>query len=446
MHDPLLEKLNTKLESFLSLWTEHMRDAGYLEHTTAKRQDCIDSFHGVLKSIQYMAPQKGVPAFAPLLKNAETSARYMIESARKHRHRGITEGMYLGCFKTFIHSLEDIILTLEADAADKLDAILKIRRVCDVMETAFISDGESSSAHNITERLQDVNRQLTLKKNRYENIFRSTSDLVILSDVEGRILEVNPETEKYLSSKRLHGKPFWRFLRIDCKNMKHVLRKFPPDERHEISSRDNRHVFILRIVPLSRVSLATPEYMLILSDISLLVNHRQELERRVAERTAALSHSEEMLRREKSQTDEMNVTLRNVMKNIETDQKDLERCISQKISSQLLPALEKIRNESAPGVRSSFIDLVQEQLIALTSGSNSELDAGMLKLSKTELRICGFIQAGCSSKEISDVMNLAFDTIRTHRKNIRKKLGLHGKNVNLHAFLANRICSLPKLE
>lgn len=444
MCDPLLEELNAKLETFLALWTDHMREAGYLEHTTAKRQDCIDSFHGVLKSIQSLAPQAGVPSFASLLENTDTGAHYMIQSARNHRLRGITEGMFLGCFKTLIHSLEEIVLALEVNTQEKLTTVLKIRRVCDALETAFISDGEQSSMHDVIERLQDVNRQLTLKKNRYENIFRSTSDLVILTDFGGCILEVNPETEKYLSSERLHGKPFWEFLRLDCRDMTQVLSQLPADEAHEISSRDNRYVFILRIVPLSRVSLATPEYMLILSDISLLVNHRLELERRVAERTAALSLSQDLLRQEKAQTDEMNVTLRNVMKSIESDRNDLEQNISLKIRSNLLPALDKIRKEPAAGVRASFLDLVQEQLISLTSSFDTEIDAGMLKLSKTELRICSFIQAGSSSKEISEAMNLAFDTIRTHRKNIRKKLGLHGKDVNLYAFLANRNCTLPE--
>ncbi len=140
----------------------------------------------------------------------------------------------------------------------------------------------------------------------------------------------------------------------------------------------------------------------------------------------------------------MNVTLRNVMKSIESDRCDLEQNISLKIRSHLLPALDKVRHESEAGIRASFLDLIQEQMIALTSGFNSELDANLLKLSKTEIRICGFIQAGCSSKEISEALNLAFDTIRTHRKNIRKKLGLQGRDVNLHSYLANRNCTFNR--
>lgn len=444
MGDHLLDALEDNLEIFLNNWTRLMDEAGYLAHTTAKRKDSIESFEGVLDSIKHMLPSNGIPDFAPMLHQLQKmeEVEFTLQSARNHRHRGVTAGMYLGCFKTLLHSIEDIILDLDFTTAQKFDALLRIRRACDALETVFVDDWEKSCVQDLTTQLQDVNRLMTLKKSRYENIFHSTSDLVLLIDNDGIITEVNPETEKYLPSEQLNGKSFWTFLNMDCSSMDQVLATCPVDEAHEVTAREGRHVFRLRIVPLSRVSLATQGYMLILNDITLLVDYRQELETRVQERTAELTLSQDLLRREKAQTDEMNVTLRNVMKSIESDRSELEQNIALKIRSNLLPALEKVRDEPSSGVRASFLDLIQEQLIALTSGFSSELDADLLKLSKTEIRICGFIQAGCSSKEISEAMNLAFDTIRTHRKNIRKKLGLQGKDVNLHSFLANRNCSL----
>ncbi len=446
MAQSLVDELQKHLETFLHNWTEHMRSAGYLAHTTAKRQDCIDSFQGVLEAIKRMPPAEGVPEFAPMLEHAERGAHYLIQTARNHRLRGITEGMFLGCFKTLIHSLEDIVLALEMDAEQKLQAILKIRRVSDVLETAFVGDWEQSLAQDMTQQLQEVNRRLTLKKCRYENIYNSTSDLVVLTDADGTIIEVNPEADKYLEADRLVGQPFWQFLAMDGDSMTGVLAKWPADVPHEVSSRDGGNVFILRIVPLERVSLAaSQEHMLILNDITLLVDHRKELEHRVEERTAELKQSQEQLREDKAQIGAMNVTLKQVMKSIESDRRESEQKISEKIRTHLLPALDKVRHEKAEGVRTSYLDLVQEQLIALTAGFDTELDASMLKLSRTEIRICRFIQAGCSSKEISEAMNLAFDTIRTHRKNIRRKLGLQGKDVNLHTFLASRNCT-PGME
>ena len=134
----------------------------------------------------------------------------------------------------------------------------------------------------------------------------------------------------------------------------------------------------------------------------------------------------------------MNVTLRNVLKTIESDRREFEQRLVTRIRAHILPALAKIEKETSPQVRASYLEMLREQLVSLTTGFDNAIDAGLLKLSKTELRICLFLQAGCSSKEICDAMNLAFETIQTHRKNIRRKLGLRGQDVNLHTYLANR--------
>lgn len=155
---------------------------------------------------------------------------------------------------------------------------------------------------------------------------------------------------------------------------------------------------------------------------------------------------ENRLRQEKQQSEEMNLTLKNVLRSIEGDRREFENRISSKIRTAVMPMIEKIRKEAQPSVRSSYLNLLADQLISLTSGFDTELDAGLLKLSRTEIEVCRLIQGGFSSKEIGDAMNLSFETIQTHRKNIRKKLNLNGKNVNLHAYLAGRICEGDNLQ
>ncbi|MFW2365664.1 MAG: helix-turn-helix transcriptional regulator, partial [Desulforhopalus sp.] len=44
-------------------------------------------------------------------------------------------------------------------------------------------------------------------------------------------------------------------------------------------------------------------------------------------------------------------------------------------------------------------------------------------------------QAGSTSKDIADGLAISIETVQTHRKNIRRKLGLSGKDVNLFAYL-----------
>lgn len=147
---------------------------------------------------------------------------------------------------------------------------------------------------------------------------------------------------------------------------------------------------------------------------------------------------EERLSREKVQTREMYITLRNVMKAIEQEKKGWEGEIANKIEKYLLPALERVKREPYGEMRNSYLDLIREHLLGLTRGFSRELDGQFLRLTRSEMRICRYIQGGYSTKEISEAMHTSFETIQTHRKNIRKKLGLRGRTINLYSYLAAR--------
>lgn len=56
-------------------------------------------------------------------------------------------------------------------------------------------------------------------------------------------------------------------------------------------------------------------------------------------------------------------------------------------------------------------------------------------LSKREIRIMAMIKIGMTTEEIAVRLNIASDTVKTHRRNIRKKLELTGNKRNLNAYL-----------
>ncbi len=53
----------------------------------------------------------------------------------------------------------------------------------------------------------------------------------------------------------------------------------------------------------------------------------------------------------------------------------------------------------------------------------------------SEFQIARLIQSGKSSKEICELLNLSIRTIETHRMNIRRKLNISNKNINLSSYL-----------
>ncbi len=151
-----------------------------------------------------------------------------------------------------------------------------------------------------------------------------------------------------------------------------------------------------------------------------------------------LEDLKEALRHEKANRREMYITMRNMMKAFEREKSGIETGVSHKIETLLMPALDKIKNEKSTDIRNSYLELLQDQLISLTRGFSKELDGLFLNLTRSEMIMCSHIQAGLSSKEIADKMSISLETVLTHRRNIRKKLGLRKRRVNLYSFLSSK--------
>lgn len=144
------------------------------------------------------------------------------------------------------------------------------------------------------------------------------------------------------------------------------------------------------------------------------------------------------LEQEKANRREMYEILRNLMKSFDKEKRGMECDILNKIEGLLFPALDRIEKESCTDLRNSYLNILRMELMGLTKGFNRELEAPLLKLTRSEMRVCSLIQKGYSGKEIADTMNISFETIQVHRRNIRKKLGLTGRNVNLFSFLSSK--------
>ncbi len=147
----------------------------------------------------------------------------------------------------------------------------------------------------------------------------------------------------------------------------------------------------------------------------------------------------QLLRQERAQRREMFSTIGNLMKAFEKEKKVLAHNIYRRIETLLLPALANIRKESDTTIRNAYLEVLKSQLIGMTQGFAGEMDGRFLNLTRTEMRVCHLIQSGCASKEVAEKMHIAFETVQVHRRNIRRKLGLNGRKVNLHVFLADKL-------
>jgi DNA-binding CsgD family transcriptional regulator len=92
--------------------------------------------------------------------------------------------------------------------------------------------------------------------------------------------------------------------------------------------------------------------------------------------------------------------------------------------SHLKPLVCRIKSEALSTRGEALIITLEIFLNQLLSGSDNPAIQLYSVLTPRESEICNLILAGKSSKEITDVLGLSLETVSTHRRNIRKKLGL----------------------
>jgi PAS domain S-box-containing protein len=545
----LLDGILAGMEIFLENWAMYMSRAGYLEHTTAKREDCILSLNGVIHPIQQMLEAKAELDFPHILADGRSIADQVMETARRHKSRGISAEMFFGCFKTLIHSMEDIVLQMEIPDGKKIKGYIELRRIIDAVETIVVDDWISRDITDDIKVMAEKNRALTLDKNKYENIFEATSDMVIVVSGGGEVLELNAVAKNRFGRDSI-GKYSLELIGFSGYAFDDFLKQYPYGQMFEIRDPKISAIYSMVVVPLKKVSLASAGYVIILNDITCIADQRMKLEHLVTERTEALAKSEKLFRslftsagegimlvdaglnikqanqkaadmfgmeiadiekisclkivhpdsidalrlasaisegevwhgefngvtksgdafpasitinkfnlggesflhliirnitqqksmerylmQEKTKAEEMNVTLRNVLKTIDKEREELELSVSQKIVTSVIPSIQKLASEENPEVRLMYMSILRDQLTGLTKSSASISNSDMVKLTKSEIHVCQMIQSGSSSKDIAEALNISAETVQTHRKNIRKKLGLSGKDINLFAYL-----------
>jgi PAS domain S-box-containing protein len=160
-----------------------------------------------------------------------------------------------------------------------------------------------------------------------------------------------------------------------------------------------------------------------------------ELETRVKERTAELSKAFKELRGKSQNLEEANTALKVLLEKRDGDRIELEDKLIANVNQLVEPYLEKLKNTNLDERQKAFLKIVETNLKDIASPFLKSLDRQHLKLTPTEIQVAELVKQGKSAKEIADLMNLSWKTIKTHRRNIRSKLNLKNKKTNLRSYL-----------
>ena len=132
---------------------------------------------------------------------------------------------------------------------------------------------------------------------------------------------------------------------------------------------------------------------------------------------------------------EISELLSTLAENREKIRAELESNLADNLGQLVLPHLEKLRQTGLSPEQESHVNAVLKNLTEVTSPFIRK--SKLLKMSFTpqELQVAVLIKAGLQTKDVADQLGLSVNAVNFHRKNIRKKLAINNKQVNLQTYL-----------
>ena len=157
---------------------------------------------------------------------------------------------------------------------------------------------------------------------------------------------------------------------------------------------------------------------------------RQERDRHMKQMLADLQHNHVLLLNQKQKLEFLNERLLEtnrafsiLAQNLDFERTEILNRITQKIESDVIPALGKIRSDTRMARYAIEMDLIINMLqnIAFGACPTAPLSAS---LTTAQARVASLIKKGLTTDKIAEQLFISVDTVKTHRKNIRKKLNI----------------------
>ena len=187
-------------------------------------------------------------------------------------------------------------------------------------------------------------------------------------------------------------------------------------------SEDCQHWYYMRVI---RMSSQKP--------IRVVVSHEEITELKLTEE--ALRKSREALEEQKQSLEEANIALKVLLKQREDDKLELEKKVLSNVKELVLPYVEKLKNSRLRPKDKTLAEIIETHLNDIISPLLRKFSHAGILLTPQEMQVAALVKDGRTSKEIADILNVSEATVNFHRKNLRDKFGIKGKQTNLRSYL-----------
>ncbi len=159
-----------------------------------------------------------------------------------------------------------------------------------------------------------------------------------------------------------------------------------------------------------------------------LSKYRERLEIMVNERTAELE-------KERASLEELNTALKVLLRQREQDKDDLEKNILANVKKLAMPYIQRLKKMPLNRKEADYVNILESNLMNIISPFSNKLSSKYLNFTSKEVQVAYLIREGLATKKIAESLKVSQGTIKFHRENIRSKLDLKNKKINLKSCL-----------
>ncbi|MCF8034562.1 MAG: PAS domain S-box protein [Desulfarculaceae bacterium] len=162
-------------------------------------------------------------------------------------------------------------------------------------------------------------------------------------------------------------------------------------------------------------------FIVIVEDITRAKAAEEHLEGKVAQRTAELEAA--------------NNALKVMLNHRAEEKKELEEKVAASVGSLVRPFLERLLASGLGPDQRALAEAVKTGVSEVTSPFARRLSSRLVGLTPKELEVARLVRDGKTSSEIAQMLVISENAVAFHRQNIRAKLGLKKKKLNLCSYL-----------
>ena len=297
----------------------------------------------------------------------------------------------------------------------------------------FDSEGNVSqiieSSVDITER-RLAEEALRAQTRRNETILQSAMDGFLILNTEGNIIEANPAVSA------ISGHSQDELISMNIRDLE--AQETPEDTTRHIKmvmeTRSHRFETKHRRKDGQIVDLDVSANFMDLGEDKFLfaffhdITKRKRVEQELKER-------EKELETKTSTLEEVNTALRVLLKRRDEDKTELEEKVLYNVKGLIEPYVEKLKKSGLDEKQEALLGILKSNLDDVISPFSRRFSSQFMKLTPAEIQVANLVRQGKTTKDIAGLLNLSSRTIESHRKNIRKKIGLKEKKANLRTRL-----------